>query len=70
MVELPVGFRPFGVPDHLQRATMVNAKSLSGRIFSSAEHAENHCQMGNLGLALRVMADWLDGAPTEPGASS
>lgn len=49
---------------------MVNAKSLSGRIFSSAEHAENHCQMGNLRLALRVMADWLDGAPTEPGASS
>ncbi|WP_185975750.1 alpha/beta hydrolase family protein [Tessaracoccus rhinocerotis] len=52
---------------HLQRVAMVNAKSLSGRIFSSAEHAENHCQMGNLRLALRVMADWLDGAP---GASS
>lgn len=44
----------------LQRAALINARSLSGRIFTRAEHAENHCQMGNLTLALDYLADWLD----------
>lgn len=52
----------------LQRAALVNARSVTGRVFTRAEHAENHCQMGNLGLALMVMADWLDthGSRTSP----
>jgi len=58
---------------HLQRAALVNARSVTGRIFTRAEHAENHCQMGNLGLALTTMADWLDrgpqGAPPGPRVS-
>ncbi|MFW5921382.1 MAG: alpha/beta fold hydrolase [Polyangiales bacterium] len=44
----------------LQKAALVNARSLEGRIFTEAEHAANHCQMGNLGLALDYMTDWLD----------
>ena len=51
----------------LQRAALVNARSVTGRVFTRAEHAENHCQMGNLGLALTVMADWLD--TTAPATS-
>lgn len=52
---------------HLQRAALVNARSVTGRIFTRVEHAENHCQMGNLGLAINVMADWLDSVPSESG---
>jgi hypothetical protein len=44
---------------HKQVAALVNARSITERIFTSAEHAENHCQVGNMGLALDVMSDWL-----------
>lgn len=44
----------------LQRETLSNARSVTARVFTRAEHAENHCQIGNLGLALSVMGDWLD----------
>lgn len=51
----------------LQMAALSNARSITGRVFTRAEHAENHCQMGNLGLALSVMGDWLDAsAPPRP----
>ncbi len=43
----------------LQRAALVNARSVEGRIFTRAESAANHCQMGNLGLALDSMTEWL-----------
>jgi hypothetical protein len=29
-------------------------------VFTEAEQAQNHVQVGNLGLALRVIVDWLD----------
>jgi len=45
---------------HKQMQALVNARSLTGRIFTEKENAQNHCQMGNLGLALNVMSDWLD----------
>jgi len=38
---------------------MVNARSLTGRIFTAEEHAQNHCQVGNLKLALDVILDWV-----------
>lgn len=44
---------------HLQMAALVNARSVAGRMFTEAEHAANHCQMGNLGLALDHMVTWL-----------
>lgn len=42
-----------------QRKALVNAKSVAVRIFTKAEHADQHCQIGNIGLALQVMSDWL-----------
>jgi pimeloyl-ACP methyl ester carboxylesterase len=45
---------------HKQAAALVNARSVTSRIFTKEEHADQHCQMGNLGLALAVMVDWLD----------
>jgi len=32
---------------------------VTGRIFTAAEHAQNHCQVGNWGLALREMVKWM-----------
>lgn len=37
-----------------------NAKSVTARIFTEEDHAENHCQVGNFGLALDVMEKWLE----------
>jgi len=36
-----------------------NARSLSGRIFTASEEAQNHCQIGNLQLALDVILAWI-----------
>ena len=48
--------------EHLydQMATLTGVRSLTVRVFTQAESASNHCQLGNLGLALRTMLDWLD----------
>ena len=43
---------------HLQAAALVNARSVTERIFTRAEQAQNHCQVGNMGLALETMAAW------------
>ena len=37
-----------------------NAKSVTGRIFTKKDQAENHCQIGNIGLALDVMEKWIE----------
>ncbi len=53
---------------HMQVAALKNAKSVTERIFSEAEHAHNHCQIGNMGLALDVMTTWLaekEGVPVQ-----
>jgi pimeloyl-ACP methyl ester carboxylesterase len=52
-----------------QLSTLNNATSVTARLFTEAEHAHNHCQVGNLGLALEVILDWLDdvgGRATNP----
>lgn len=46
---------------HLQVAALKNARSITERIFTADEQASNHCQVGNFGLALQVMKDWLAG---------
>jgi pimeloyl-ACP methyl ester carboxylesterase len=43
-----------------QLRRLIAARSLTDRVFTEREQAHNHCQIGNLGLALRVMADWID----------
>ncbi|MFP4440726.1 MAG: hypothetical protein ACLFVO_26115 [Chloroflexaceae bacterium] len=44
---------------HLQVRSLTHARSITERIFTADEHAQNHCRIGNMGLALTVMADWL-----------
>ena len=38
-----------------------NARSITARLFTRSESAQNHCQVGNYGLALGTIVDWLDG---------
>jgi len=42
-----------------QLKALTRAKSVSERVFTKTDLAQNHCQIGNLGLALDVMADWI-----------
>lgn len=57
-----------GAEDHIvplrqffrQARSLRNARSFTGRIFTQQEHAQGHCQIGNVGLALRVAIAWLD----------
>ncbi|WP_432664952.1 alpha/beta fold hydrolase [Wukongibacter baidiensis] len=46
---------------HIQVNALKNAKSVTDYIFTRKEHAQNHCQVGNIGLALDTMKKWLDG---------
>jgi pimeloyl-ACP methyl ester carboxylesterase len=47
------------LPDQI--ATLTHVRSLTARLFTRAEQAQNHCQVGNMGLAFRTMIDWMTG---------
>ncbi|GAI16442.1 unnamed protein product, partial [marine sediment metagenome] len=44
---------------NLQVKALHNAKSVTARVFTEEEHGQNHCQIGNIGLALDVMMKWI-----------
>ena len=44
---------------HMQVAALTQAHSITERIFTKEVQGQNHCQIGNMGLALEVMADWI-----------
>ena len=58
-----------GSEDHLvplahfyhQIKSLKNARSVTTRLFTRTESAQNHCQVGNYGLALKTIVGWLDG---------
>ncbi len=52
--------------EHFYRQSKMskNARSITGRLFTKSESAENHCQVGNYALALRTIVNWLDGMQT------
>ena len=45
------------LPDQI--ATLTQVRSLTARLFTHAEQAQNHVQVGNFGLAFRVILDWM-----------
>ena len=55
-------FIPFKMHD-MQIKALTNARSVTGRVFTRKEHAQNHCQTGNIGLALDVMVKWIENLP-------
>jgi pimeloyl-ACP methyl ester carboxylesterase len=44
---------------HLQVKALTHANSVTARIFTKEDQAQNHCQVGNLGLALDLMESWI-----------
>lgn len=49
---------PFKV--HAKQVQLLsNAASLTDRVFTRDEHAQNHCQVGNIPLMLDVVCEWL-----------
>ena len=50
---------PYKMHD-IQVHALVNARSVTSRVFTNEENAGSHCQMGNLGLALDVMRRWIE----------
>ena len=54
---------------HKQAAALRNAASLTCRMFTRADHAQNHCQYGNVGLALDLILSWLNQISLRPPES-
>lgn len=42
-----------------QLNALKNARSVTGRLFTEAEHADMHCQIGNMELLLKTITDWI-----------
>jgi alpha-beta hydrolase superfamily lysophospholipase len=62
-VLLMAGSEDHYVPLHQfydQIATLKHVRSLTARLFTRWEQAQNHCQIGNIGLSVRVIVNWLD----------
>lgn len=62
-VLLMAGTEDFGIPVdqfYQQIEALKNVRSLTARLFTRAEQAQNHCQVGNLELALDVIVDWIE----------
>lgn len=49
---------------HKQKEALVNAKSVTTRIFTKEEHADQHCQIGNLNVVLDEMYEWIERTTT------
>jgi hypothetical protein len=45
---------------NLQLTALTNAKSVTDIVFTKESHAQNHCQIGNIGLALDTMIKWIE----------
>ncbi len=62
-VLLLAGQEDFGVPvDHFyqQIEALQHVRSLTARLFTRKEQAQDHCQVGNLGLVLDTITNWID----------
>gem|GEM_PF-3465225 len=53
---------------HEQIGRLTRARSITARIFTAHESAQNHCQVGNLSLVLDVVVNWVQ--LTTRGASA
>ena len=43
-----------------QAKMLTNVRSLTSRLFTRAETAQNHCQLGNIGLSVEVIVNWIE----------
>jgi len=62
-VLLLAGSKDLDVPVEMfysQIGALGNVSSLTARLFTEAEQAQNHCQVGNIGLQLGFIVNWLE----------
>ena len=62
-VLMMAGTEDFAIPvSHFykQMEDLKHVRSLTGRLFTREEQAQNHCQVGNLGLAVDVIINWIE----------
>jgi pimeloyl-ACP methyl ester carboxylesterase len=52
-----------------QAGTLSNARSVTTRVFTAAEQASNHCQLGNIGAVSRLILAWMDLTARQPDGS-
>jgi pimeloyl-ACP methyl ester carboxylesterase len=45
---------------NIQVKALTNARSVTARVFAKEENAQNHCQIGNIGLKLDVIMKWIE----------
>lgn len=43
-----------------QMAALTGARSISSHVLTRFDHAQDHCHVGNVGLAIDLMTEWLD----------
>jgi len=43
-----------------QGKMLTNARSVTSRLFTRKETAQNHCQLGNVGLSVKVIVNWAE----------
>ncbi|AQR94698.1 alpha/beta hydrolase family protein [Clostridium saccharoperbutylacetonicum] len=43
-----------------QSKSLINVRSLTTRMFTRKENAQNHCHVGNIGLSIEVILNWLE----------
>ena len=55
---VPIGL----LPEQISLLTSVH--SLTARMFTAKESAASHCQLGNIGLAVEVMLNWIEQTST------
>jgi pimeloyl-ACP methyl ester carboxylesterase len=52
-------FIPLKMHD-MQVKALTNARSVTGMVFTREDQAQNHCMIGNIGLAVDVMVKWIE----------
>jgi pimeloyl-ACP methyl ester carboxylesterase len=55
---------------HRQIDTLTNAQSVTARIFTRREEAQNHCQVGNLNSLLAELKSWMAAHVSAPQAGA
>jgi hypothetical protein len=43
-----------------QGKMLINVRSLTSRLFTLKETAQNHCQLGNVGLSVKTIVNWVE----------
>lgn len=58
---------------HRQARALTRARSVTTRLFTAGEQAQNHCHVGNIGASVRAILSWLDsldGVPAREQSSA